>query len=361
MSDSQTNYVGRGANLQTANRFERLHLELDYEQLDEQEQSELLTKKVATEYFVDHSQSVVSENDSPDLSFRYSINPYRGCAHGCSYCYARPYHEFLGLSAGLDFESKIFVKPNAPELFRKWLSRKNWQCEPVNLSGITDPYQPVERQLRITRGCLEVAEQCGQPIYLITKNAMITRDVDLLSAMAEKRLMSVIISITSLDQSLIRVMEPRTSSPESRIETVRQLSDHGIDVMVNVSPIIPGLTDIEVPQILSRVAEVGAKAASYTVLRLPGAVESIFRDWLARHQPLKLAKVESLIKATRGGKLSETQFFDRMKGTGAIAEHIRQTMKTFSRKLGLASRLQPLDTSQFAHPEANHRQGRLFD
>ncbi len=359
-SHPATRVVGRGTGWNKSGRFESIQLEPDFEHLDES-QIEASPAKVATQYFIDHAQSVVSENDSPDLKFRFSINPYRGCAHGCSYCYARPYHEFLGLSAGLDFESKIFVKPEAPQLFQKWLARRNWKCEPVNLSGITDPYQPAERKFEITRGILQVALDCQQPLFVITKNAMITRDVDLFSELAKQDLVRAIISITTLDQNLTRTMEPRTSAPDARLATIGQLAEHGIDVLVNIAPIIPGLTDSEVPEILRRAAAAGAKAASYTILRLPGAVEPIFLQWLDEYQPLKRAKIEAGIKSARGGRLSDSSFFERMKGSGVIAEHIRQTVKTFARKYGLDTQLSPLDVTRFVPPELDCRQRRLFD
>ncbi len=253
------------------------------------------------------------------------------------------------------------MKHDAPQLFREWLGRKNWDCEPVNLSGITDPYQAAERKFNITRGCLEVANHCRQPIFLITKNALVTRDLDLLRQMAARRLVAVIIRITSLDQELIRCMEPRTSAPESRLRAVKILSNHGIDVMVNVAPIIAGLTDSEIPEILQRAKEAGAIAANYTVLRLPGAVEPIFLDWLQRHYPMKKSKVVGNIKAMREGQLNESRFFDRMKGTGVLAEHIRSTFKTFSRKYGLQNTLAPLNTEQFNPPRTDSMQRRLFD
>ena len=365
MSDSPSNQLppgvtGRGTALNTPNRFERIHVEPEYDQLDDEDQQQIEGRKVATEYFVDNSQSVVSQNNSPDLRFNFSINPYRGCAHGCSYCYARPWHEYLGLSAGLDFETKIFVKPNAPELFRKWLSRKSWQCEPVNLSGVTDPYQPAERKFEITRDCLQVAAACRQPLFLITKNAMVLRDEEILAEMASRNLVNVVISITSLDASLIRIMEPRTSSPAARLKAVERLSARGIPVMVNVAPIIPGLNDEEVPSILRAVADVGAKAASYIILRLNGPVEPIFMDWVERHFPARRERIENAIRSMREGKLASSEFFDRMKGTGVLAETIRDTFKKFASHYGLADKVQPLATDLFERPTGDATQKRLF-
>ncbi len=366
MSDSPSSPVpsataiGRGTGINTPNRFERIHVEQEYDHLSVEDQQAALNRKVPTEYFVDDSQSIVSENNSPDLPFRYSINPYRGCAHGCSYCYARPWHEFLGLSAGLDFESKILVKPDAPNLFRKWLSRPAWDSEPVNLSGITDPWQPAERKFEITRGCLQVAVDCRQPLYLITKNALIARDLDLVGELADCNLVRVVISVTSLDQSLIRQMEPRTSSPASRLATIEKLADRGVPVAVNVAPIIPGLNDSEIPAILKASAEAGARAASYIVLRLGGAVEPVFRDWLQQHRPDQMQKVLNGVRAMHDGQLADSRFGVRMSGQGALAENIRTTFKTFARHYGLDARPVDLDTEQFRRPDPDPRQQRLF-
>ncbi len=352
--------VGRGAGINVPNRFERIHVEPEFDQLTVEDQQAAGSRKVSTEYFVDDSQSVVSENNSPDLKFRYSVNPYRGCAHGCSYCYARPWHEFLGWSAGLDFETKILVKPDAPALFRKWLARPGWVGEPVNLSGVTDPWQPAERKFGITRGCLQVAVECGQPLYLITKNAMITRDLEWLGELADHNLVRVVISVTSLDQSLVRVMEPRTSSPAARLAAIKQLADRGVVAAVNVSPIIPGLTDSEIPAILQAAAEAGAQAASYTVLRLNGAVEPVFSEWLDRHRPGHKQKILNGIRALHDGQLADRRFGKRMSGSGVLAQNIRSTFKTFARKFGLDGPVNPLETGLFRRPDANPRQKRLF-
>ncbi len=351
--------VGRGSRLNPPNRFERIHLEADFDQTDPDDPAHQ-ARRVATSYFDDNSQSVVSENNSPDVPFRFSINPYRGCSHGCSYCYARPYHEYLGFSAGLDFETKILVKRDAPGLFRKWLSRPAYRCEPVNLSGVTDPYQPAEREFEITRGCLHVALQCHQPVFLITKNAMVTRDLDLLRELASHNLVRVAISVTSLDQSLTRIMEPRTSSPAARLAAIGELSNNGVPTVVMVAPIIPGLTDSEVPEILRAVADAGAVAANYTIVRLNGAVEPVFEDWLDRHFPLRKIKVLERVAALHGGQLSDSRFGARMRGRGVLAEVIRATFKTFAKKHGLDRPVEPLETSLFRRPERDARQGRLF-
>jgi DNA repair photolyase len=363
--------IGRGTSLNIANRFERLHVEpgfLDDAGFDEDSGS---ANKVKTEYYEDVSQSVVSENSSPDLMFRYSVNPYRGCAHGCSYCYARPYHEYLGWSAGIDFETRILVKRDAPRLFREWLARPSWQCEPVQISGVTDPYQPAERKFAITRGLLQVANECSQPVHLITKNAMVTRDIDLLGELADRRLVRVVLSVTTLDQSLARIMEPRTSSPEARLRAIRELSDRGIEVAVNVAPIISGLNDDEVPAILATVAEAGAIAASYTVLRLNGAVEPVFVDWLQRHFPDRVTKVLERVRAMHDGKLADSRWKKRMRGTGVLSDTVRSVFRTFAGKYNLDRKLEPLQTGLFTRPQSepgksassktDPRQMRLFD
>lgn len=352
--------VGRGTGINTPNRFERIHVEPEYEHLDEDDRQQLAHRKTPTKYLVDASQSVVSENNSPDVTFRFSINPYRGCSHGCSYCYARPYHEFLGLSAGLDFESKIIVKPDAPKLFRKWLKRKSWVCEPVNLSGVTDPYQPVERKFEITRGCLKVALDCNQPVYVITKNGLVTRDIDLLEQLASRNLVRVVMTVTSLNDELVRRMEPQTSVPAARIRAIETLVASRIPVLVNVAPIIGGLTDHEVPEILRAVSEAGATSARYTVLRLPGPVEPIFLNWVDEHYPGYRQKIESSVRSMSDGQLLNKNFYDRMRGTGTMASHIRTVFKTFARKYGLDEQPPELDCGQFRRPQENEAQGRLF-
>ena len=357
----QLTVIGRGTGIELPNRFERIHVEPEFEHLDVEDQQAISSRKVATEYYMDASQSIVTRNDSPDIIFRYSINPYRGCIHGCSYCYARPYHEFIGLSAGLDFESRILVKPDAAPLFRKWLGRGSWQCEPVNLSGITDPYQPAERKFGITRQCLEVAVECRQPMYVITKNALVTRDLDLLARLASDQLVRVVMTVTSLDAELIRRMEPGTSTPPARLRAIRQLTEHEVPVVVNVAPIIIGLTDHEIPDILQQVADAGAIAASYTLLRLPGAVEPIFLDWLERHFPDRQTRIENGIRSVRKGQLGSSEFFDRMRGSGVMADHVRSVFKTFARKYQLDHRPAPLTTDLFRKPTSDPSQKWLFN
>lgn len=352
--------AGRGSQIAPLGRFAKLEFERDPEALD-QELGDL-PGKVATEYFVDDAQSIISENDSPDIPFRYSLNPYRGCEHGCSYCYARPTHEYLDLNAGLDFETRIFVKQKAPQLFRDWLCRKGYQPEAVMFSGVTDCYQPVERHLRLTRQCIEVAAEARQPIAIVTKNAWVTRDLDLLAPMARQRLAKVAISLTTLNQSLTRVMEPRTSSPEARLRAIRELHAAGVPVHVMLAPLVPGLTDHEIPALLKAAAEAGAQSASYILLRLPLTVEPVFFEWLERTQPQHRDRVESRIRSTRGGELYQSKFVERMRGTGEIAEQIRRTFQVFAKKFGLdRSRGAELDASQFRPPTPSSGQKWLFE
>jgi DNA repair photolyase len=287
------------------------------------------------------------------------VNPYRGCAHGCAYCYARNTHEYLGYNAGLDFETKILVKVNAPELLREFLSRDSWQPEPITFSGVTDCYQPAERAYRLTRGCLEVASEFRQPVGIITKNALIVRDLDLLQQMAKDRLVHVFLSITSLNPELARTMEPRTSIPAARLRAVRMLAEAGIPVGVMTAPIIPGLNDSEIPAILEAARAAGAQAAGYVFLRLPLTVEPVFREWLRRTQPLKVERVEQRLLQSRGGKMSVSKWGERMRGSGEIAEQIGQVFRVFSQRLGFPG-LPPLDCSQFVRPLARTGQLRLF-
>ncbi len=351
---------GRGSQFDPANRFGQTYNvpDLEHVEHDEEYLEDLRHRK--TEYLPDNSKSIISENDSPDIPFRYSLNPYRGCLHGCSYCYARPTHEFLGLSAGLDFETKIFFKPDAPKLFRDWLNRPNWQPETVVMSGVTDCYQPIEREHRLTRGCLEVALEARLPMGVVTKNALVTRDIDVLGEMAKLGLVRVAISVTSLDQELTKVLEPRTSSPQARLRAIRELSAAGVPAVVMTSPMIPGLNDSEMPALLEAAAEAGASHASYTLLRLPMAVKPLFLDWLERCAPNKREMVEARIRATREGELSASEFGQRMRGKGPIAEQIDQTFKVFTKRYGLNRKYEPLDASQFRPPKTSSGQMRLF-
>jgi DNA repair photolyase len=347
---------GRGSHLNPPNRFEKTYTEPDGDFLDSEEEEET----APTEYLPDHSRTLVTENNSPDIPFRFSINPYRGCAHGCSYCYARPSHEYLGLNAGLDFERKIFVKEDAPGLFRDFLARGDWVAEVIALSGVTDPYQPAERRFRLTRGCLEVAAEAGQPMSIITKNALVVRDLDLLAPMAADRLVHVNISVTTLDAELARSMEPRTSTPSARLQAITTLAAAGVPVRVLVAPVIPGLNDSEIPAILAAAKEAGATAAGHQMLRLPLTVAPVFREWLERERPDQLCRVESRIRSVRDGKLNDANFGTRMTGTGEVARQINALFRLFARRHGLDGGLPAYNCNRFRPPRTRSGQGWLF-
>jgi DNA repair photolyase len=334
----------RGAAENPANRFEQIHLEPDAEWNPDDD------PLPRTQFLVDHSQSAIAYNDSPDLGFGASVNPYRGCEHGCIYCYARPTHEYLGFSAGLDFESKIMVKRNAPELLRAELVAAKWSPQVIVMSGVTDCYQPAERKLKLTRRCLEVLAEFRNPVALITKNFLVTRDLDLLSELARHNAVSVTLSVTTLDAELRKILEPRTSPPQARLEAIRKLSAAGIPVGVNVAPIIPGLTDHEVPAILKAAAEAGATTAHFTVLRLPHAVAPLFEKWLAAHFPNQKEKVLNRLRALRGGKLYDAQWGKRMRGEGIFAEQIETLFAVARRKAGIKNELRKLSTAAFRRP-----------
>lgn len=304
-----------------------------------------------TEVNEDHTRSILTRNDSPDLGFEFSVNPYRGCEHGCIYCYARPTHEYLGLSAGLDFETKLFAKYRAAELLRVELAKKSWSPQTVVMSGVTDCYQPIERKLRITRACLEVLRDFSNPVAVITKNALVARDKDILLELARKQACCVTLSITTLDADLARVLEPRAASPRRRIATLKELSSAGIPVSVNVAPVIPGITDSEIPAILKAAWDAGARSAGYTILRLPFAVAPLFEAWLGHHFPERKAKVLSRIRQMRGGKLNEPKFGSRMRGEGIFAEQIRNLFYVTVRRLGFEQRGFDLSTAHFHVPD----------
>lgn len=333
---------GRGARLNPANRFDRLHLEEDPSSLDDDE-----LRQVETQYFFDRTKSVLARNDSPDTGFTFSINPYRGCEHGCIYCYARPSHEFLGFSAGLDFETRILVKEDAPELLAHAFQKQSWEPQVVALSGNTDPYQPLERRLALTRRCLEVFLRHRNPVVIITKNHLVTRDVDLLEEMARLDLVRVTLSITTLRPDLVGVMEPRTSRPEGRLRALRELSARGVPVSVNVAPVIPGLTDEEIPSILKAAAEHGATNASYIIVRLPGPVKELFLDWIQRIYPDRAQRIINRLTDLRGQRLTDSRFGLRMRGEGEWADTISNLFAMSCRKLGLNDHYPLLSTSHF--------------
>ncbi|HVK62583.1 MAG TPA: PA0069 family radical SAM protein [Bdellovibrionales bacterium] len=340
---------GRGSNTNPEGRFEKLAFEIDGDELDRREnENESIAAK--TQFFRDSSRTIVTENNSPDIPFRFSVNPYRGCEHGCAYCYARPTHEYLNLSAGIDFESKIFVKKDAPELLREKLMKPSWQSALIVMSGITDCYQPIERKLELTRGCLKVLGEFKNPVAMITKNRLVTRDIDLLKPLAELGAAHVTLSVTTLDPKLSAVLEPRTSHPQARLQAIEELAKAGIPVGVNLAPMIPGLTDHEIPAILKAAADAGAKTSGFVPLRLPFTVAPLFSAWLETHRTEQKEKVLSRIRDMRGGKLNDPNFESRMRGQGPIAENMRQVFEVYSRKYGFNRDRFDLETKHFSRP-----------
>lgn len=345
---------GRGARTNPAGRFERRALEP--ERLDEGAATEP-SPALRTQALPDPARKVLVFNSSPDIPFDASLNPYRGCEHGCAYCYARPTHEYLGYSAGVDFESKILVKEKAPELLRKELSASRWQPQPVALSGVTDAYQPIERRLKLTRRCVEVFAEFRNPIMVITKNALVTRDIDLFKRLHEHNAVSVALSITTLDADLARALEPRASAPAERLRALRELADAGIPTSVMVAPIIPGLTDAETPAILEAAANAGATGAGHIVLRLPHGLRALFADWLETHRPLRRDKVLHRLESLRGGGLNDPRFGTRMRGEGVFADQIGGVFRLMSRKFGLDAPHPPLSATAFRVPGRGHQLG----
>lgn len=339
---------GRGAPSNPSGRFERLAFV--HEPADDPDTEDRPARP--TELYRDTTKTIITFNDSPDVGMDASVNPYRGCEHGCIYCYARPYHEYLGLSAGTDFESKIFVKENAAALLREALSAKSWSPQVIAFSGVTDPYQPVERNLRITRACLEVMAEFRNPVAIITKNHLVTRDIDILASLAQHQAAQVFLSITTLDDGLARVMEPRASRPGLRLDALRKLRAAGIPAGVMVAPIIPALTDHEVPCIMEAAAEAGAMSAGCTVVRLPHGVKELFSQWLEVRAPQRKDKVLNRLRAVRGGKLNDPAFGSRMVGQGPFAESIHQMFELHRRRLGLTQKL-TLSTRGFRRSGAN--------
>ncbi len=338
---------GRGAASNPANRFTRLEIEPDEP-----------GARVPTVYLRDSSRTVIARNDSPDIPFDRSLNPYRGCEHGCAYCYARPFHEFLGFSAGLDFETRILVKEDAPELLEAEIADPRYRPAPLDLSGVTDPYQPVERRLGLTRRCLEVLARCRHPVVVVTKNALVTRDADLLAALAGHGAALVWLSITTLDAGLARRMEPRTSSPRQRLDAIRALAAAGVPCGVFAAPVIPGLTDHEIPAVLAAARDAGAAYANRSVVRLPGAVAGIFADWLERHEPNRAASVLRRIAEVHGGRLDDPRFGHRMTGRGHLAAQLAGLFDVSCRRLGLSTTPPRLSAEAFRPPGPHQR--RLF-
>lgn len=342
---------GRGAAENPPNRFIPLYRErLDWDEDD---------PTPATRFFRDDSRKILATNDSPDIPFNFSLNPYRGCEHGCVYCYARPTHEYLSLSAGLDFETQIFVKENAPVLLRKELASPRWVPQTVSLSGVTDAYQPIERRLELTRRCLQVFAEFRNPIGIVTKNALVTRDIDILKELAAVDAAMVFISVTTLDPKLASLMEPRASTPTARLRAIEELSKAGIPVGVMNAPIIPGLNDHESPSILEACAAAGALAAGYVVLRLPFAVKDLFAAWLEQHFPERKDRVLGRIQEARGGKMNDSRFGQRMKGEGEWAEVFRSMFRLQRKRLGMTDRMRELSAAAFTNGKP--QQPSLFD
>ena len=334
----------RGAAENPPNRFEKVHLERDEDWNPEED------PLPRTQFLKDRSKSIIAYNDSPDIGFEASINPYRGCEHGCIYCYARPFHEYLGFSAGIDFETKIMVKENAPQLLRAELSSPKWKPQVIAISGVTDCYQPIERKMKITRGCLEVLAEFRNPVGIITKNFLVTRDLDLLVELARHNAVQVHISLTTLDTELRKIMEPRTSPPAARLEAIRRLSEAGVRVGILMAPIVPGLTDHEIPAVLDAAAKAGAKTAGHVTLRLPLAVAPLFEKWLETHFPDRKEKVLNRLRSMRDGKLYDSKWGQRMRGNGIFADQIDQLFDVARRKVGIAERGGELSTAAFRRP-----------
>ena len=340
---------GRGAQGNPTNRFTRIETVADPEFYGGSFADEWESLPI-TQYLRDTSRSVISSNDSPDLPMEATLNPYRGCEHGCAYCYARPTHEYLGFSAGLDFETQILVKEEAPQLLREALSKPKYKPVTLSLSGVTDAYQPVERQLQVTRRCLEVLRDFRNPVGIVTKNFLVTRDLDLLAEMARWNGAHVLLSITTLDAELARRLEPRAASPARRLEAVRRLSQAGVPTSVMAAPVIPGLTDHELPSIIAAAAEHGAKDVHAIPLRLPGAVVEVFTAWLQEHYPDRVDRVLNRIRSLRGGKLNDANFHTRFRGEGHVAEGIAQMLRISKKRAGLPRPFPPLSVEHFRVP-----------
>jgi DNA repair photolyase len=347
---------GRGAQSNASGRYEavaRIAFDDGWQSIDD-------LPAFKTSVTIDATRSIITRNDSPDISFDRSINPYRGCEHGCIYCFARPTHAYLGLSPGLDFESKLFVKPDAPRLLERELSAPDYQPRVIAIGTNTDPYQPIEREYRVMRGILEVLERAGHPVGIVTKSALILRDLDILKRMAERNLVKVAISVTTLDPKLARVMEPRASAPPRRLEALRQLSAAGVPTSVMVAPIIPAINDAEIERILDTAAALGVKGAGYVLLRLPLEVRDLFREWLMTNFPDRYRHVFRLIRDMRGGKDYDATFGKRMTGSGPIAWMIGRRFEAACQKLGLNGSKSKLATEHFSPPHRPARQLSLF-
>jgi DNA repair photolyase len=351
-------FKGRGSTSNVAGRFDSLTLE----KADDGWYQDEIVENLSETVLPDRARSVITSNDSPDVGFEVSINPYRGCAHGCVYCFARPTHSYLGLSPGLDFETKLFYKADAVNILEAELAKPKYVCKTIALGINTDGYQPLEKRLQVTRGILAVLTRCRHPVTIVTKSALIIRDLDLLTDLAKDKLVSVMVSVTSLTNDIKRTLEPRTASPQARLRVIQQLSEAGVPVGVLVAPVIPAITDHEIEDIMAAAKEAGASRAGYVLLRLPHELKIIFRDWLAQHYPDRAKHVMSLINQSRGGKDYDSQFGTRMRGTGPYAELLRTRFDLAKRKLGFAGAEEryELDTSLFRPPLGATPQLSLF-
>lgn len=344
---------GRGAQINTPNKFLKTErVREDVECIDDWSDP-----NTPTQYLIESAKGLVNKVDSPDVGMFYSMNPYQGCEHGCIYCYARNSFEYFGYSAGLDFERKIIVKKNAPELLRKFLMNPRWECVPIGLSGNTDCYQPAEQKFRITRQLLEICLEFNQPVGMITKNAGMLRDMDILKKMAEKNLVSILVSVTSLNEDLRRVMEPRTTTGKQRLKLIKQLSDQGVRMGVMLGPMIPGLNEHEMHEIIKQASEAGATFSAYTFIRLNGSIKILFHNWLYKNFPDRADKVWHLIEGSHDGKVNDSRWGVRMRGEGNIAEMVAMQYRKYTTKYGLNHERMDLDTTMFMRPGT---QGMLF-
>jgi DNA repair photolyase len=351
---------GRGATYNPANRFEAGALAPFDDGWGSLAEVRAEAPAPPTEVIPDRSRTVIARNTSPDIPFEQSINPYRGCEHGCIYCYARPSHAFLGLSPGLDFETRLLAKHDAAEILLRELAHPKYRCRPIALGTNTDPYQPQERRLEITRGILKVLAQSRHPVTIVTKSAAVVRDLDLLAGMAADGLARVAISVTTLEPALARTLEPRAAAPHRRLQALREVSAAGVPASVMVAPIIPGLNDHEIEPVLEAAAAAGAGQAGYTLVRLPHEVKELFAAWLETHAPLRAQHILSLIRQCRGGRLNDPNFGSRMRGQGALAELIGRRFAVAVRRLGLVREHPPLRTDLFEPPRAGRQQLRLL-
>ncbi len=349
----------RAAGINPGNRFEAIRLHVLGEEIDrqsvERQNEDGSTHHVERQVFLDRTQRIINHvARTSDVPFDWTVNPYRGCEHGCIYCFARPYHEYLGFSCGLDFETKLMAKPDAAALLERELASPAWRAEPIVMSAITDIYQPIEHTMRIARQCLQVMADCGQPVSTMTKSALVLRDTDLWQRLSEMNAGRVTVTLVTLDSELARKLEPRASSPAGRLRTIRELTEAGIPVTVNIAPIIPGLTDVELPRLLEAIADAGARRAAWTLLRLPYQVKDLFLDWLTRSvHPDRARKIESLLRQAHGRKLYESSYANRGRGRGSIVEQIAQTFDVFTRKNGLNRDIRPLSAAHFRRPSTH--------